>query len=582
MSNSGMIDFVQNSIFPLVGINIQDWNSDTTTPPDNNDSGRWEPMMVVTNSINNNANAGIGTRSITDLPTMTVKRHGCSVVSLWGNGDDESFMILGGRDGVCETKSIEIWKKLTIRTPISATAAAAAVSSSVEDGKDEVVGGNQQQQQPQMEREVWTVSVGREMITQRLGCVAVTVHDDDHHDHENSNNSQSNGDSPVVEMNDLNDETAYLFRGANRDRQIGATTSHHGHGRRRSGGGGRSSSSRNEYVIVVGGHNGRAVATTAERYHPRLDMWTESTPSPPFGGVFDAAAVGIGHRMYVLGGHDGKVPSNDVRVFDSNFCAWESGPSMIQRRFQFGAAVSSVPGRRCIYAVGGNDGTKDALRSVERYDLSSKTWTVLPSMSVKRKGCVAAVGIDDKLYVFGGHDGRRVLNSCERYDPQTQSWSKIPSMRCRRFGSAVTVVHDKIFIVGGLDGTDNVLQTIEQYVVKPTMNNTGASVVVTTPSTTSNGRSGGVVEPSSSGPPNELLCPITSDIMVDPVVAADGYSYERQAIEEWFRQFHVIHRHGGGAAAALPRSPTTNKVLTDTKLIPNHNLRSLCRQWHGI
>lgn len=33
--------------------------------------------------------------------------------------------------------------------------------------------------------------------------------------------------------------------------------------------------------------------------------------------------------------------------------------------------------------------------------------------------------------------------------------------------------------------------------------------------------------------PNEYLCPITHEIMIDPVCVSDGYTYERKAIEEW-------------------------------------------------
>jgi len=33
--------------------------------------------------------------------------------------------------------------------------------------------------------------------------------------------------------------------------------------------------------------------------------------------------------------------------------------------------------------------------------------------------------------------------------------------------------------------------------------------------------------------PPEFYCPITHEVMVDPVVAQDGHTYERQAIEEW-------------------------------------------------
>ena len=37
----------------------------------------------------------------------------------------------------------------------------------------------------------------------------------------------------------------------------------------------------------------------------------------------------------------------------------------------------------------------------------------------------------------------------------------------------------------------------------------------------------------STDTPKDYLCPITLEIMIVPVVAADGHSYEREAIREW-------------------------------------------------
>ena len=34
--------------------------------------------------------------------------------------------------------------------------------------------------------------------------------------------------------------------------------------------------------------------------------------------------------------------------------------------------------------------------------------------------------------------------------------------------------------------------------------------------------------------PEDFECPITTELMVDPVIATDGETYERAAIEEWF------------------------------------------------
>jgi hypothetical protein len=36
------------------------------------------------------------------------------------------------------------------------------------------------------------------------------------------------------------------------------------------------------------------------------------------------------------------------------------------------------------------------------------------------------------------------------------------------------------------------------------------------------------------GAPDEFFCPITTALLVNPVLAADGVAYEAHAIQEWF------------------------------------------------
>jgi len=59
----------------------------------------------------------------------------------------------------------------------------------------------------------------------------------------------------------------------------------------------------------------------------------------------------------------------------------------------------------------------------------------------------------------------------------------------------------------------------------------------------------------------DLRCPISMEVMRDPVIAPDGHSYERDAIERWLAD----HR----------TSPMTGAVLTSRQLVPNHRLRSV-------
>jgi len=59
----------------------------------------------------------------------------------------------------------------------------------------------------------------------------------------------------------------------------------------------------------------------------------------------------------------------------------------------------------------------------------------------------------------------------------------------------------------------------------------------------------------------ELQCPITLQVMRDPVIAADGHTYERDAIRRWFTDHST--------------SPVTGAQLRNFELIPNIALRSL-------
>ncbi|CAL5197192.1 unnamed protein product [Lathyrus oleraceus] len=67
--------------------------------------------------------------------------------------------------------------------------------------------------------------------------------------------------------------------------------------------------------------------------------------------------------------------------------------------------------------------------------------------------------------------------------------------------------------------------------------------------------------------PNIFLCPILQKVMRNPHIAADGYSYELEAIEEWLDSGNEI-------------SPKSLR-LDNTLLFPNHNLRSLIQYWHS-
>ena len=65
---------------------------------------------------------------------------------------------------------------------------------------------------------------------------------------------------------------------------------------------------------------------------------------------------------------------------------------------------------------------------------------------------------------------------------------------------------------------------------------------------------------SSINPPQDFYCPITGELMVDPVVDPEGHSYDRESIMKWLKKKNI--------------SPLTRNPLTEKDLKPNIALKN--------
>lgn len=70
---------------------------------------------------------------------------------------------------------------------------------------------------------------------------------------------------------------------------------------------------------------------------------------------------------------------------------------------------------------------------------------------------------------------------------------------------------------------------------------------------------------SSHAIPNEFMCPITMVVMKEPVLATDGYTYEKEAIQQWLRSNTI--------------SPMTREPMRFSDCRPNRALRDAIERW---
>ena len=66
--------------------------------------------------------------------------------------------------------------------------------------------------------------------------------------------------------------------------------------------------------------------------------------------------------------------------------------------------------------------------------------------------------------------------------------------------------------------------------------------------------------------PESLCCPISMELMQHPVMAADGNTYDRSSIEDWFSR-------------GKKTSPMTGAPLAHLGLTPNNLVRSMVSEY---
>lgn len=66
--------------------------------------------------------------------------------------------------------------------------------------------------------------------------------------------------------------------------------------------------------------------------------------------------------------------------------------------------------------------------------------------------------------------------------------------------------------------------------------------------------------------PSYFCCPLSSELMFDPVIVASGQTYDRASIQKWFEN-------------GLTICPMTRQTLTHTDVIPNYTVKAMIANW---
>jgi len=146
-----------------------------------------------------------------------------------------------------------------------------------------------------------------------------------------------------------------------------------------------------------------------------------------------------------------------VHRYDPRLNTWLKVKSMLTKRAYFYACALNVRSgngleapdktQQFIYAIGGKN-REGALSSVERYDLSTNSWSFVRSMPAAyyaHAGCV----MKDTVYVSGGYMNGQFTADLHCYLPDTDQWLQLKQMNAARGWHCMCVANERLYVFGG-------------------------------------------------------------------------------------------------------------------------------------
>jgi N-acetylneuraminic acid mutarotase len=168
------------------------------------------------------------------------------------------------------------------------------------------------------------------------------------------------------------------------------------------------------------------------------------------GGIATTAEADAGGKVYLFGGDDGDLNSNDTTfAYDPPTDSWRARALMPTAREN--AVAVTLDGK--VYVAGGMQVqvSQDGLTAFESYDPRTNSWSVLAPMTYPRIS--PGIATDGRfVYVFGGsasYDPSMNLPSAERYDPATDTWTQLPPMNTAVNAAAHGYAGGQLLSAGG-------------------------------------------------------------------------------------------------------------------------------------
>jgi len=339
-------------------------------------------------------------------------------------------------------------------------------------------------------------------------------------------------------------------------------------------------------VYVFGGQGHQ----TAEVYDADTKQWASL---PNMSCVREGcSAVAVGMRILVIGGHDGTQCLQSTEIYDTETNTWNTLPNLQQQRC-YGTAV--LVGINEVLVMGGCNSVGQPLDSMERLRLGSlqsgasatphpalpmvvagpgdhpvmvpndRTYPVSPNLPCPpapeapkseqkewiQKVKSAKLGFEAKVETATGKILLELQKEVDSIDSEIDECkNRLAQLEKKKMARQEEAVQRMEILRREaqiwLDAVHHQVKDVEKRTKKKKTTQT------------------------KNSPPSQIVCPITMEVMEDPVMTSDGHTYERSAITSVFSMT---------LEGSNPKSPATGLELKNLSLTENIAIRSMAREF---
>lgn len=339
------------------------------------------------------------------------------------------------------------------------------------------------------------------------------------------------------------------------------------------------------YLYIIGGYNGQFSISDVQRFDFFSNTW--ETAAPLTYRKASLSSTVYKNKIYVIGGVQGPRASDEIECYDETINKWSIVGHLRYKRSGCGIGIFGHK----IYVFGGIDVTNKI--PLEIYDIEEKTIVVKKQIIVNLHSFGIHLVLEDNKPFFliaGGGTENFPSKKSYLYNIQEEKLESLPPLHYRRQYIRLCTHDDKIFAIGGYDGNKVVsdseffdMKTRSWNLRKSSFSYCGyalfnqpikAEIKGYWKENKLNGRA--VIDKKWKGVycddkknglftnletnenvyfldnfqvtkekydankkikklkiPQDFLCPISYEIMMDPVITSNGSTYDRKNIVKW-------------------------------------------------